>query len=230
MENLPTWSLEGKIDMYSYSKTAFDSHQTDYEKKSCFNNIYNSLKGDYQVFRNANGECWDSNRIFEFLFLEMKEFDRKVNLLNINNDQLNKMENILEKMRSLKPLKYNCYPTMAVSKFLHFFNPGLFPIYDNAIVEDIAFSVFKNDYTIFCNYINPNYVDKGCEFIIMYVKWVKSIFEGIETNEIMNEYVDFFTQNIGVDYGRKEVLMELNSYYAAAFENIFIGAAYIEKN
>lgn len=38
-----------------------------------------------------------------------------------------RLESLLEKMRGIKPKKD--YPTMTVSKFLHFSNPQLFPIY-----------------------------------------------------------------------------------------------------
>ena len=45
-------------------------------------------------------------------------------------------------MRDLKPVAG--YPVMAVSKFLHFYNPALFPIYDNLVIWNGVLGYFRN--------------------------------------------------------------------------------------
>jgi hypothetical protein len=46
---------------------------------------------------------------------------------------------------------------MTVSKFLHFYNPGLFPIYDNAVIWDKVLRRFRNDFRDFCISANIPY-------------------------------------------------------------------------
>ena len=59
-----------------------------------------------------------------------------VNLLNFPKTALS-LESRLAKMRRIKPNQD--FPVMTVSKFLHFYNPGLFPIYDTEMIWEKVF-------------------------------------------------------------------------------------------
>ena len=62
---------------------------------------------------------------------------------------------------------------MVVSKFLHFYNPGLFPIYDNKVIWNQVFRRFRNDFRDFCGIVNIPYRsainDDTSAFLIHYI-------------------------------------------------------------
>jgi hypothetical protein len=47
------WSITHKLDMYNSAKVAFDSPQATIEKQRAFHDVYDNLKSNWQVFRNA---------------------------------------------------------------------------------------------------------------------------------------------------------------------------------
>lgn len=225
-----SWPIDYKLELYTKAKISFDSKTKESEKMFRFNELFENLVGNWQIFRPISKEkCWEPEKIFNFLSHELNEFGRNKDLLNIKEDELARLKLMLEKMHSLKPLKDNNFPTMAVTKILHFYNPKLFPIYDSKVIENIAFTVFRNEYRDFCYFKDPKYVDKGTKFIKMYIMWAKNLLIGKETKEIMNEYVDFIKKNVNENYFEKKLFEEMHTYYASAFENIFIGAAFLEK-
>jgi hypothetical protein len=54
----------------------------------------------------------------------------------------------LEKFRELKSI--DGFPVMAVSKFLHPYNPELFPVYDNAVIKDEVLPALRTEFRAFC--------------------------------------------------------------------------------
>src|SRR5664279_1950612 len=54
----------------------------------------------------------------------------------------------LESLREIKPNQG--FPIMTVSKFLHFYNPSLFPIYDEAVIWKKVFGRFEGEFRSFC--------------------------------------------------------------------------------
>jgi hypothetical protein len=63
---------------------------------------------------------------------------------------------------------------MAVSKFIHFYNPSLFPIYDNEVVEYKVFARFRTDYREFCDGAGLDSSANGADFLRNYVCWASS--------------------------------------------------------
>jgi hypothetical protein len=61
----------------------------------------------------------------------------------------------LEKMRSFKPVAN--WPVMAVSKVLRFYNPELFPIYDNEVIWNKVLKRFRHEFKTFCYVSSPPY-------------------------------------------------------------------------
>ena len=130
-----TWQVSKNLDLYEASQCAFDPSSSADEAYRHFEKIYDELKSsDRQVFRPSSpADCWPPRQIFKTIKREFQEFSwgGPVNLLNFPKSGTGvRLEASLWKMREIKPMK-SSYPHMAVSKFLHFYNPGLFPIYDN---------------------------------------------------------------------------------------------------
>lgn len=130
------WSIEGKLELYNAAANAFDCDAG----RDSFAKLYNELKGSYQVFRNAQ-KFWDIKTAFSRLC----ELRRKVPGLGVR--RLSQMADsdwrmvwsILQDVRDIKKLKSGDPSLVAISKFLHFWNPRLFVIFDREFVENWAF-------------------------------------------------------------------------------------------
>jgi hypothetical protein len=61
----------------------------------------------------------------------------------------------LDRARSIKVTKSSWGSTMAMSKFLHFVNPALFPIYDNQVIEQKVFRTFAQEWSSYRPLVDP---------------------------------------------------------------------------
>ena len=118
-----------------------------------FSTIYNVLTYDFQVFRpQSPSDCWPPEKIFDTIKRESVEFSWRgtINLLIFGNSETAPgLESCLAKLQGIKPKRQ--YPLMTVSKFLHFYNPSLFPIYDNKMIwENVLNARFNDEYRQFC--------------------------------------------------------------------------------
>jgi hypothetical protein len=126
------WPVSNNLDMYEASQSAFDPSLSDDEALRYFMKIYDEL-GCWQVFRSRQKDAysWEPLQIFKTIKREFREFSwsGRVNLQNVLKSGTGyRLESCLRKMEGIK--QKQGYPHMAVSKFLHFYNPALFPIYD----------------------------------------------------------------------------------------------------
>ncbi len=100
----------------------------------------------------SRADCWPPQEIFETIKREFHDFSSRgpVSLLNFPTSGTGlRLETRLAKVNGIKPKKG--YPLMTVSKFLHFYNPGLFPIYDNEVMwKKVCNGRFKSDFREFC--------------------------------------------------------------------------------
>ena len=144
------WPVHEMLELYKASQFAFNSLSTANGAFQHFEKIYDELTGYWQVFRPYNrAECWPPPQIFETIKREFPEFSWRghVNLLNfLKGGTRLRLESCLAKMQGIKPHKG--YPVMAASKFLHFYNPGLFPIYDYEVIWKKVFCRFRKDFRV----------------------------------------------------------------------------------
>jgi hypothetical protein len=71
------------------------------------------------------------------------------------------------------------YPVMTVSKFLHFYNPALFPIYDTEVVENRVLKRFRGEFRAFCVDAGvPNDTGESAAFLRSYGCWGSSLVAG----------------------------------------------------
>ncbi len=225
-----TWCVHKELlDSYDASKDAFDQRLSADEAFEHFHKIYQELKGpNWQVFRpNGPGKCWGPKTIFETIKGEFPSFSwDTVSLLEfpITGTRLyRELKSRLATMEDIKPK--NGYPHMTVSKFLHFYNPGLFPIYDNAIIGDKVFRRFQNDFRAFCESEKIEYKaakkDDTEKFLLYYMGWASSLL-AVRHKDFMQVFVKWLEEQPAAGLEKRRFKAE--TLYATAFEFTVIGA------
>jgi hypothetical protein len=222
----------GNLVLYEASKVAFDPLSARPLALWEFEKIYHELSGiDWQVFRssNPNATHWDSRQTFNFISGEFKDFSWRapVNLKNFRTIDTGQLESALKRMEGIKSNKD--YPLMTVSKFLHFFNPALFPIYDTKVIRERVFSRFLPDFKEFClnNAISYELANAGttATFMLHYMNWASNLLAYAHEN-FMNVFVEWLDKQPGTDLSRRS--FDVKTLYATAFEFIAIGAASVQ--
>ena len=229
----PTWSVEHRFDLYRSAKIAFDMDVPEAVKQEAFRHIYDNLRSGWQVFRPKSGEeCWSSDQIYVVLTNECQFCSRQSGLTLAaltEQDSLTSIEQCLASLGRMKPTERYpvIYPWMAVSKFLHFFNPHLFPIYDAAFMwEKVVNGVFKPDYLDFCRRRGFHPREDTKRFNLQYTLWAAETIQNVDV-ECMTTFSEWFTAQIKEQPVAEGVLADVETYYAAAFEMIAIGAAHL---
>jgi hypothetical protein len=222
-----TWSLSKELlDTYEASQVAFDPSASAGDAFRHFQIIYDELASSrWNVFRPHGREsCWPPRQIFETVKREFSELSwlGPVNLLNFPKTAPS-LESCLRKMRGIKPNQE--YPVMTVSKFLHFYNPGLFPIYDTAMIWEKVFKRFDNDFRGFCWTAGIPYdsaiKDGTAAFLRYYMLWANSLLK-VAHPTFMAVFTDWLGKQPGAELSKRRI--DPTSLYAAAFEITAIGA------
>jgi hypothetical protein len=132
----------------------------------------------------------------------------------------------LRKVHKVKKLKSD-YPVMAVSKFLHFFNPGLFVIWDRAIIHGKVYHAFRDDWDSSYQDILVETDDKWMRFYLAYLLWAgKVLRQG--ASDLMAGFATWFVGAVRDDRNADDFRQQLMRYYATAFEFIAIGSTLLE--
>jgi hypothetical protein len=223
------WGIQDKMELYEASRRAFYQALPEGEALSAFSKIYDDLyrpapAGGWGVGRNSAGPCWPAAKTFETIKTEFPLFSwaGPVTLLNAHTlGDWATLLSSLEKMRELKPVAG--YPVMAVSKFLHFYNPELFPIYDNLAIKDGVFKCFRNDFREFCYASGLQYESPGNTVTCFwkYIRWASSLLASAHSG-FMEAFVDWLRRQPGAELQRRGV--DASTLYATAFEFVAIGA------
>jgi hypothetical protein len=216
------WGIDEKIRLYEASTLAFGPRLPVPE---AFGEIYRILRG-WQVFRGtAASACWSQLEIFNAIRNEFSEFAWGSPIALPNFAGSGKQEGLLSSLGKMKGIKPNAgYPVMAVSKFLHAYNPSLFPIYDNEVIWERVFRRFKNEFREFCWTSKLPYDVGFTLFLRNYICWASSIFSSVHPR-FMEAFVDWLSKQPGGQLPRNFDTLTL---YATAFEFTAIGAAEAE--
>src|SRR5579872_2142113 len=150
------WGVRERLDLYEISRRAFDERlPADYTIR-LFGQIYDQLvrpsrAGGWGIGRKAAGPLWTAEQTLRNVKDAFSDFSwgGSVDLFNFRegNNQSNLLPR-LERMRSFKQVAG--WPTMAVSKVLHFYNAELFPIYDSEVISKKVLTRFKGEFRDFC--------------------------------------------------------------------------------
>jgi hypothetical protein len=132
-------------------------------------------------------------------------------------------------LSAMAGLKQNTgFPMMAVSKFLHFYNPNLFPIYDREIIEGLVLVRFKSDYRLHQSNSGLSAREETPEALLCYYSWAAALMASAHPG-FMQTFVDWLSQELPPrKFGGlgSNVLRQL---CATAFEFTVIGAEYIDN-
>src|SRR5207245_843485 len=142
------WSIDHKIELYEAAAFAFGSDGSEEQRLRRFAGIYGSLSTQWHVFRQSGGH-WPIEQVFEVLSERCADCGRASPITlpgAAGKQERQKVEQCVRQLRDLKLLKSGGEPVMAVYKFLHFFNPRLFPIYDHAVVAGRVLYTFRREF------------------------------------------------------------------------------------
>jgi hypothetical protein len=116
----------------------------------------------------------------------------------------------------------NEYPHMAASKFLHFYNPGLFPIYDGAVIwNEILNGIYKREWSSVCYRYGIKVYETSERFLLTYFAWAAELSKCAD-EELTQSFSTIFRDRARLD---KRDLPGLDKYYASSFEYALFGAA-----
>lgn len=214
------WKVSHKIDLYRRAHKAYSDRHPGEGNCEHFKTIYSLLAGQWQVFRPCGPDRrWPDQQLFNVLCASFKDFwPGKMTLLQFDlHRHGHQLVTALQCIRELKQM--SSYPLMAASKFLHFFNPSLFPIYDGAVMEQRVFRIFDSEYGAFCSERKLNCRAKGEHFYPNYLAFAKHLLQP-KHGELMEQFEGRFGR---ADKAACELLA---TCHATAAEFIMIGAAY----
>jgi hypothetical protein len=221
------WPLNDRLRLYDYSRTAFDESVSPGEPLHSFRRMYDELllpapAGGWGVGRNASGPLMSAEKTFETIRLGPSAFARggPVTLPKIHISDATALLRNLDRMKELKPIAG--YPVMAVSKFLHPYNPELFAIYDNEVIGGKVIRHFKNDFRAFCFASNlPDQVANTAEFYVSYILWGASLLR-LANPRFMEIFADWLANQPGANLTERS--FDASRLYATAYEFTIIGA------
>jgi hypothetical protein len=197
-----------------------------------FSYIYSELASfRWNVFRPYSpAECWPPQKIFDIIKREFADnhWGGTLNLTNFGKAEVPRLQSRLATMRGIKPNQ--SYPIMTVSKFLHFYNPALFPIYDTGVIYNkVLNGYWKSDFRGFCDrerlpysvFMNKDTID----FLPSYMRWASSLLSTAHSG-FMQVFTSWLGEEPGADLSRRS--FDPKTIYARAFEYTVVGAATAE--
>lgn len=208
------WNVQWEIEMYEKSVLAFGNRER--FDVNAFGSIYGALRSYWQVFRPKSEGCWTAEKVFEVLTSECSAA-ALCNEVCLFTAEPKLVRHCAVALKGIKPSQE--FPTMAVSKFLHFFNPMLFPIYDRAVIGGQVLVRFRNDYDTFCSQESLDRNADGARFLSNYYQWAASIMRP-HRDEVMRVF-----RSWAEDHLTRAGPPIIDKLYARAFEAIAIGAA-----
>jgi hypothetical protein len=223
------WSIaESKLDLYRDAVIAYASHADESTRKSSHEAVFGRLRSWWGVGR--NGMLWDAATVLSVLTDKCQPCSRSNGLTLRSLESTPNQQAVVEcmdRMRGLKKLRSSKFPIMAVSKTLHFFNPRLFVIYDNDIVLNKVYRVFRSDWKSCRDRIGADVHDEGIAFYLAYLLWGSYMICNAHPT-LMEDFAAWFIETVSKERNAEDFRDELRVSYATAFEFIIIGASYRE--
>ena len=121
------WNIPYHIDCWQRARRAFDEGSS-----GDFEGLYDELRRRWQVFRGASGQPWTSAQTYEQL-LGLDAGWKNSCLSDLTAADARAVWRILQAMSGVKPTRHG-QSVVAISKFLHFWNPRLFVIVDHGVM------------------------------------------------------------------------------------------------
>jgi hypothetical protein len=221
--------LGPEVNLYNATRAAFYSGLDPTSALREFEKIDNELTGRWQVFRPyARDACWPPGKIHSTIKREFEDFawTGSVTLMNfLKSGTGPRLQASLETLRQIKPNQG--FPIMTVSKFLHFYNPALFPIYDEAVIWGKVFRRFGDEFRRFCQ-TTPGIRwnnDYTALWLHNYICWASFLVANAHGG-FMQTFVEWLSEKTGAGFATRKY--DPMTIYARAFEFTATGAAVLE--
>ena len=214
--DVKAWSIEHQVGLYDAAEKAFD----DPSDSSHFARIYNALRGYWKVFRGTKG-CWGLQRTFDEL-MKLPQTLRGRRLSQLQEDEWRSVWDCIYRLREIKPNKHGPSLT-AISKFLHFWNPRLFVIFDSEAMDSWAFAhkwvraqmPSENDVA----HLHGDHLPKE-KNLVRYLRVLRFASDLIKGN---THVMPFFVSTVRANAGDIEIPEDIASYEATAVEWCLLG-------
>jgi hypothetical protein len=222
------WAVGERLDLYEISRRSFDVKLSAAEAMALFRQIYDQLVrpahgGGWGIGRNAAGPLWTAEQTFQNLKAGLSGFSwgGPVDLLNFRNGNgQSGLLPSLERMRGLKPVAD--WPTMAVSKVLHFYNAELFPVYDSEVIWKEVLTRFKPEFRDFClAFSRPWDFGDTPTFYRNYMSWGAYLL-GDAHPQFMKVFEGWLAKQQGANLPSRT--FDASRLFATAYEYTIIGA------
>ena len=210
------WSPQTRARLYQYAADAFGP-TPNYE---AFCRLYRHMVSYWQVGR--KGILAPPERVFEMLTKGCEAAGRHTGCTLLSSDG----KAVCVAVRAMTEVKIiSEYPHMAAAKFLHFYNPALFPIYDGAMIWNrILYRAFRSEWEDVCDEYGIKFWEGSEAFLITYTSWAAEVMQ-TAAPEIMLAFEQRFRTLSGNELAASENVAQ---YHAAAFEYLLMGAARLE--
>ena len=225
----------GKLQLYDWASQAFDPATPADDALDAFRRMYSAVAGWPGVQR--GGSLAPAEEVFTVLRSPAHRFlyDGSITLARLKHPtpEATALEEFLPLVQFLKPTQR--YPWMAVTKVMHFVNPGLFPIWDTDVLWNKVMwpgpaegnASFRRAYQSFCKEHEFHVLENGAVFVHNYVLWAAHHIQQAD-DSFMAWFEEWMQQRFPNDIPKYSSARRLRSLYATAFEFVAIGAAYLE--
>lgn len=213
------WGIDNHVELWETASRAFGQRSRD-----DFQRVYDVLRGSWQVFRGGRSH-WNEQEAFDALAHHDPQLTA-LRLSCVGNEDWPAIWKKIESVREIKTTKTGP-SVVAVSKFLHFWNPRLFVIVDNAVVwnwvfahawlrEDLQRTRRETDRVVLGG--KGTHDDWVCDLPTYFavLAWTSRLVQ--ENPSILREFATYIAQRAGVSI-RPEVL----EYEAVAVEWFLLG-------
>jgi hypothetical protein len=239
------WALSDRLALYNKAKVSFGlpdapvisseppaQNEKEEAAKQAFESLYDELRATWKVFR-GSGDVWTAEQIYSALQTGCSACSRAsgLHLMNLDTSvQDGNRASLRSALIRLAGLKQNAtYPWMAASKFLHFFNPHLFPIFDQTVIwKEVLSGAFKRDYLLFCERRQIRVDEMSAQFNVNYTLLAAECLQAADA-EFMDYFSAWYRRLAEGEDDPQAVLDDMSTYYAAAFEFVAMGAAALEQ-
>lgn len=223
------WSVAYRLELYNHAKIAFDPALGDEIREASFAQVYESLRACWQVFRNASTR-WDEEAAF-LVFSQLGDECGQSSVRSLENLSRAEMkaviQSFLEKFNDIKTVPEGGYPTMTASRFLHFYNPRLFPNLDLALINQQVLQVFGPEFDKYCLDTGIAEWEHEAAFYEQYMLWAGKHIQMADA-EFFSDFETWFKAQVEGEEDPNGVLEEIGKYHATAFEYVAIGAAKLQ--
>ncbi len=219
------WNISYHVQCWRYAKHAFDEPSL-----AGFERIYEELRRRWQALRNPARTPWTAAETFD-RFRALPEAWRHVALSDFDDAGLFPVWNIINEIKDIKPLK-GAPSVVAISKFLHFWNPKLFVIVDYEVIWRWVFGhrwlkqpIEQARATIRTLLPNAVCLDAGqaCD-LLSYLAVIRWSADTIRANPTLRSC---FAEHVRQHADDDVVDLPLHEYEAAAIEWLLLGLVHL---